>query len=194
MIVTQTAVAKLKYSTKANGSVRGFDMPSVKITGIFPKRANLIDQRKLKREVNIALDRTGNLIRGDFRKTTRTWSARSKAEASFGKIGPKFFGKEFGIEVNTKSRIYFFLARGTKSHFVAPRRAKALRFQAGYNAKTRPRIIGSRGGGAFGPVRFSKGHTVSGIKARDFDKEIAKRRQVTLNKLLRAAFLRASRS
>ena len=167
-------------------------MASVKITGIFPKRANLIDQRKLKREVNIALDRTGNLIRGDFRRTTRTWSARNKA--SFGKIGPKFFGKEFGIEVNTKSRIYFFLTRGTKRHFVAPRRAKALRFQAGYSAKTTPRRIGSRGGGSFGPTRFSLGHEVSGIKARDFDKEIAKRRQATLNKLLRAAFFRASKS
>ncbi len=51
-------------------------MASVKITGIFPKRANLIDQTKLKREVNGALDRTGKLIRGDFRNTTKTWKTK----------------------------------------------------------------------------------------------------------------------
>lgn len=55
-----------------------------------------------------------------------------------------------------------------------------MAFRAGYRAKTRRRIIGSHKGGAFGPLRFSKGHWVKGIEAREFQQEIAARRQRNL--------------
>ncbi len=165
-------------------------MTSITIKAILPKRASLVDQRKLNRELNRALDATGNIIRSDFRKTTSTWSQKNKP--SFGKIGPKNFRDGRGIEVNTKSKIYFFLTRGTRDHFVGPKRASALRFQSGYKAKTTRRFIGSRGGGAFGPVRFSKGHVVSGIRARDFDKVIAEKNQNKFIRRIQAALFRSA--
>ena len=165
-------------------------MASITFKAVLPKKAKLIDQAKLKRELNRALDVTGDIIRNDFRSTTRTWSQRNKP--SFGKIGPKNFKDARGIEVNTKSRIYFFLTRGTRDHFVGPKRASALRFQSGYKAKTARRVIGSGSGGAFGPVRFSKGHIVSGIRARDFDKAIAKKNQKKFQRRIQAAVFRAS--
>lgn len=158
-------------------------MPKIRIKGIFPKKPFLVDRRKLESEMNGALNKTAKVILSDFRKTTRTWTNKP----TFRKAGPR----GGAVDVFTSNRIYFFLTRGTKRRFVAPRKAKALRFKAGYNAKTRPRVIGSRGGGAFGPTAFSKGHWIKGIKARDFDTEIQKRRQKTLNNFIRVGILRS---
>ncbi len=166
------------------------DMTRITIKAILPKKAELLNQRKLDRELRSALDRTGNIIRSEFRKTTKTWSDRNKP--SFGKIGPKKFGNGRGIEVNTKSKIYFYLTHGTRDHPIAPRRAGALRFQTGYRAKTARRFIGSGSGGAFGPIAFSKGHVVSGIRARDFDKVIAEQQQKKFNRRIQAALFRAA--
>ena len=164
----------------------GHLMASITFKAVLPKKAKLIDQPKLQKELRGALKGTGKLILSDFNKTTRTWSNKP----SFQKKGPSRGKGELAVEVFTENLIYFFLTRGTRSHPVAPVRAKALRFQSGYKAKTRVRTIGSRSGGSFGPIAFSKGHMVKGIKARDFDKEIAKRRQKNLNNLIRLAFLR----
>ncbi len=158
-------------------------MPRIRIQGIFPRKPLLVDRRKLEIEANRALNKTANLIRSDFRKTVRTWTDKP----AFRKVGPQ----HGAVEVFTTNRIYFFLNDGTRRHFVAPRKAKALRFQAGYTAKTRPRTIGSRGGGSFGPTRFSLGHEVSGIKARKFDETIAERRQKTLRNFIRVGIMRS---
>lgn len=159
-------------------------MTKIRFKGIHPKKSILVDDRKLKSELNGALNKTANLIRGDFGKTTATWTNKPV----FKKEGPR----GGAVDVFTGNRIYFFLTRGTRSHFVSPKRASALRFKAGYRSKTRVQVIGSRGGGSFGPTAFSKGHRVKGIKARDFDEVIAKRRQKTLDNLIRLAILRST--
>lgn len=162
-------------------------MASITIKAILPKKRQVFDSRKLNTELRGALSKTGNLARTDFKKTTRTW----KDKPTFRKVGPRTKGDGLEVEVFTENLIYFFLTRGTRSHPVAPKRAKALRFKSGYKAKTRVKVIGSRGGGGFGATVFSKGHRVKGIKARDFDKVIAKRQQKILINLIRLAFLRA---
>jgi len=56
----------------------------------------------------------------------------------------------------------------------------ALRFQGGpYQAKTQPRVIGSRGGGPSGAYVFRKWarHLPNGIEAREWSAEIQKRRR-----------------
>jgi len=162
-------------------------MPSIRFKAILPKSSKLLDFRKLNPELKNAVDKTGDVIRSDFRRTVKTWTTKP----TFRKVGPKDFKGSLGVEVFAENKIYFYVVRGTKAHFVAPRRALALRFQGGYKAKSRTGVIGSRSGGAFGPTRFSKGHRVSGIKARDFDKEIRKRRQSTFDKLVRVAIVKS---
>ena len=162
-------------------------MARITIKAIVPKTDKLIDQFKLDRELKGTLDKTGNIIRSDFRKTTRTW----REKPDFRKTGPKSEHGGLVVEVFANNKVYFYLTHGTKSHLISPKRAGALRFQAGYRAKTRVRVVGSRSGGAFGAVAFSKGHRVSGIKAREFDKEIASRREKTFNSRVQAAFRRS---
>ena len=161
----------------------------ITIKAIVPKTNKLIDQRKLDRELKGTLDRRGNIIRTDFRKTTRTWNDKP----AFRKTGPKSERGGLVVEIFANNKVYFYLTHGTQSHLITPKRAGALRFQTGYRAKTRVRVLGSRSGGAFGAVAFSKGHRVGGIKAREFDKEIANRRGKTLIKLVRVALLSSIR-
>ncbi len=164
-------------------------MARITIKAIVPKTDKLIDQRKLDQELKGALNRTGNIIRGDFRKTTRTWNDKP----AFQKQGPKA-GRD-GLEVNvfTNHEVYFYVTRGTRAHIIRPMRAPSLRFRTGFSPKTRVRVIGSRAGSRFGPTVFAKQVSHPGTKAREFDKEIASRREKTLNKLVRVALLSSIR-
>jgi hypothetical protein len=103
-------------------------------------------------------------------------------------------------DVTTKNLIYQFVSLGTKGGYRIPKRplprGKSLRFRANYRAKTRPRTIGSRGGGASGPFVFAKSikpEKVKGIKAREFEKEIAQRRQRNFNNFMVRAWAEAIR-
>ncbi len=164
-------------------------MPRVILKAIVPKTNKLVDDTKLKTELISALSKTGDIIQKDFRKTTRTWSTKP----TFKKTGVKKSSDRLAIEIFADNEIYYYIVRGTREHPVAPVRARALRFRAGYKSKSRVGIIGSRAGGPFGPTRFSKGHMVSGIKARNFDETIAKRRQKTIDGQVRLAINRSVR-
>jgi hypothetical protein len=162
-------------------------MASVKITAILPKKAFLLDQRKLNIELNSALNKTANLIRSDFRKTVRTWTTKPV----FRKMGPR----HGAVEVFTSNRIYFFVSGGTRAHPITPLKPGGLlRFRGRFRAKTRVRVIGSRAGGASGPFVTAKRVAHPGTEPRDFDKVIAERRQTTFRKLTRNAVIRASKS
>ena len=163
-------------------------MASITFKAILPKKANLIDQPKLRKELRGALKGTGKLILSDFKKTTRTWNNKP----TFQKKGPLRGKGELAVEVFTENKVYAFVTRGTRAHIIRPARASSLRFHSGFSPKTRVRVIGSRGGSRSGSTVFAKQVSHPGSKARDFDKEIAKRRQKNLNNLVRLAFLRAA--
>lgn len=81
-------------------------------------------------------------------------------------------------EVYTINEIYGYVNDGTDGHIVAPKNKPFLAFQPNYTAKTSPSRISARAGGAKGGYVYTrKGHYVKGIKAREFDKQIAKLRK-----------------
>lgn len=161
-------------------------MASITFKAVLPKKAKLIDQPKLQKELRGALKGTGGLILSDFKKTTRTW----RDKPTFQKKGPGIARKGLAVEVFTHHEVYFFVTRGTRAHIIRPKRAGRLAFKTGFSPKTRVRVIGSRTGSRSGSTVFAKQVSHPGTKARDFDKEIAKRRQKNLNSLVRLAFLR----
>jgi hypothetical protein len=134
-----------------------------------------------------------NLMGTDFDKTHKTWKRKPK----FVKSGPKRSRGRLIGHVGTDNKIYGFVSKGTRKDYpIFPRRpGGVLAFPGGkYKAKTRPRVIGSRAGGARGPTRFAK-HVLKhpGIKARDFDKEIAKRRQKNFVTIVKKNLMQAIR-
>lgn len=116
-----------------------------------------------------ATRKAGNDIRKDFELTTETWSKKPKFEVVY-QVKPN--GPE--VLVGTDNEIYRYVNEGTKPHPIFPVRAKALRFQSGYTAKTVPGQLYSRAGGAFGETVF-RGYVMHpGTEARKFDEIIQK--------------------
>lgn len=126
----------------------------------------------------------------DFEQTTATWNKKPKFDVNL-----SLEGNTPSIEVTTKDEVYGYVDQGTKAHFVAPVKAKALAFRLGGSPKTKPGVIGSSGGGgSSGPVVFSQGHTVSGIKARGFSKKIEAKWRSEFGKRMLAAMKRVAQA
>jgi len=158
---------------------------------ILIKRA--ISAKDMTRALEASVSHIVNLMNTDFDKTHKTWKRKPK----FVKSGPKRSGQRLTGHVGTDSEIYGYVSKGTRKDYpIRPRRpGGVLAFPGGkYKAKTRPRVIGSRAGGARGPIRFAK-HIPKhpGIKARDFDEEIAKRRQRNFETIVKKNLMQAVR-
>lgn len=99
-------------------------------------------------------------VKEDFEKTVETWDTK-----------PEFNIREvrFRWSVYTDDQIYAYVDRGTKPHTIRPKRpGYPLAFQSGYVAKTIPRVIASRPGGASGPMVFTYEVHHPGTEAREF--------------------------
>lgn len=104
----------------------------------------------------------------DYQATTRTWDHKVDFESVL------TINRNGGVSiiVDTDNEIYTFVHDGTKAHPILPRRAKRLRFQGTYSAKTTPGVIQSKSGGSSGDFRYSAGVQHPGTKARNFTKVI----------------------
>lgn len=123
---------------------------------------NPFDIDGMKKLVDRALRRQTENEARSFRRGTATW----KHKPTFHIVKSK---DEIGYEVYTDSEIWKWVNFGTRRHDIFPVKAKALRFQTGYNPKTAVGQIGSVKGGKFGPevTRASVDHP--GIEPRRFD-------------------------
>lgn len=108
-------------------------------------RGKLYDAAATRRELSRALSAAAEGARVDFRVTVQTWNKQPKFQIE---------GSQYSRRVFTTDEVYGYVDRGTKAHVIAPKAGKALVFRGGYKAKTRPKVIGSSGGGASGDVVF----------------------------------------
>lgn len=163
-------------------------MSGVKFEAIIPKNlAGFFDFRRLEREMFRSMSDTIRQVEKDYQATVRTW----RRKPTFVKINPRKLFGSIDAKVTTKDEIYFFVEEGTRPHMIRPKRGGRLRFQTGYRAKTKPRRLGSTPGGSFGPFVSSTGVLHPGTVAREFSKEIAKRRKKLLVSLTQRAFRRS---
>jgi hypothetical protein len=105
----------------------------------------------------------------DFAFTTATWKHQPKFERLV-QVGPD----QIAILVGTDDEIYGYVNDGTRPHPIYPKRAKRLRFQPVYTAKTVPGSMTSRAGGPSGPFVYSMGVQHPGTQPRNFDEKIEK--------------------
>lgn len=136
-------------------------------------------------DVGILIDKIDELmaqeieiIAGRFRSTYRTWTTPSKPEWT--KTQGRLLGKDLVRQYTTKDFPYVWVNNGT------PR--GQVKFSDDYRPMTTPRVIGSknRRGKVLFRGRFSPWTT--GIKAREFDIEIAERRQPKFAKKMQTRF------
>lgn len=109
----------------------------------------------------------------DFRKTYETWSKESQPTQ---RTSISVTKTNVSIQNEVVGKIYGFVDKGTQGPYeIKPIRAKRLRFNSGYNAKTVVNQIRSSGGGPTGEIVYSLGVTHPGIEARNFSKNIMRK-------------------
>lgn len=163
--------------------------PKVRLEITRPDRP-LVDTAKLLRGLERAVDDTTAIAEANFKATTKTW----KRQVRFVRTRAARKGRGIEGQVTTDDEIYGYVTGGTRRHVIRPRRGRFLRFRGGkYRAKTQRRVLGSRAGGATGPIRFAKRVMHPGTKAREFQQEIAARRRVNLHNFVIRAWAEARR-
>lgn len=133
----------------------------------------------------------GTDMKGDFAKTTATWSDKPRWLVTRNINSREGFLRVF---VWTTHQHFTWVNEGTKDHYVPKTGTATMAFRK-YKAKTRPQWIGSRAGGAYGGVIVRTGRwKVSGIKAREYDKVLKKKWQPEFNKRMFEAMRQAARA
>jgi len=117
----------------------------------------------MKLAITNTLNGTAKAISVDFSVTTQTWQHRP----SFKIASPS----EYTREISTDSKIYGYVSRGTKVRYAT--------MTPGFVPKTVPFNIRSRRGRG-GVLFVNKKRPRPGIKAREFDKVIAKKWQAQI--------------
>jgi len=74
---------------------------------------------------------------------------------------------------NSGGETYMLVNAGSRPHTIRPRRARMLRFQPGYRAATRPRVLSSRSFSRSGNFISAQQVNHPGFEAREFDDTIA---------------------
>lgn len=113
---------------------------------------------------------TGPQITKLFEQTIEGWENQPRFATNIHN-----WAQEVRVKVATTSDIYAYVNNGTPAHTITPRRSPFLRFQPGYIAATRPRMLGSGKPRRFGTALSTMMVRHPGIKAREFDQEIAEK-------------------
>ncbi len=142
-------------------------MPVVQFKAIKPKR---LKEKEMRLELLNGLRSVARKVDKDFQATTSTWENKPEFETIISLRGGR---AEF--LVGTNSEIFKFVDEGTKPHMIYPKKAKFLRFQGGYNAKTQPGVLGSGQSSYSGDTIFSRGVKHPGNKPRKFTEMITKK-------------------
>lgn len=131
-----------------------------------------------------------------FKSTTEGWKDRPNFLQKFTN-SPTRVSAEIWPGQNTKmGKIYTYINNGTPDRRIRPRKARMLRFQPGYRAATRPRVLGSRPAQRFGDYVSSGEVKHHSIEAREFDAEIVEQYADTfvedMQEVIRVAVVRRS--
>lgn len=142
----------------------------LKLKPIKPK-ADPLNVAAIERTVKAVMQEAADDAKSDLEKTTEGWQHGVSFEAIPDKTG---------FIVGTADEVWNYLDQGTKAHEIRPRRATRLRFQTGYKAKTRPRVLASGGGGASGDVVYAKSVQHPGTEAREWSETVAEKYQTEI--------------
>lgn len=146
----------------------------------IPNYAKLVDSaiQKVNQE-------QAELVKKDLLKPTATWEHEVEAKVKQTRTG-------FTVKINDK--VYSILDVGSKPHDIAPKRAKALRFNTRFRSKTTPNKLAARKGLSAPPVAFAKSVKHPGTKPRNFKQQARERLNRRYPTALRKAIKQALKS
>lgn len=100
---------------------------------------------------------------------------------------------QLGIRVypdGPNAQQYALVNQGAGPHQIRPRKARMLRFQTGYRAGTRPRVLSSQAYQRFGDFRTAMVVNHPGFDAREFTQTIADEHEPEFNQDMQEAIAR----
>lgn len=154
----------------------------VRLEAIVPKQ--LFKIPLVRAEMFAEMGRQIDIMNRMYGATYRSWTHKPQFKKSF-RTSANFLE----AKVSTIDQIYAWVDDGTRAHAIVPRRASQLSFEAQFQPKTNPNIIGSRRGSRSG--RRHATHVFHpGAKPRNFTKEIVKRRAAPYTRQMQAAIKR----
>lgn len=150
-------------------------MPTINIKmRVFVPKEVLNDAKVIRNIQHVMSSKTAQDLKREFAKTYRSWDRQPNF------VQDHYFGSRvLWIKVFTYSTQYRLVNAGARPHEIRPRRGGLLRFQTGFRPKSRPRVIGSSGGGKFGDFISARVVHHPGHEAREFDAQIAEEYQET---------------
>lgn len=139
----------------------------VKATFKPMKRATLemMGIPQVRDEMLNELRKLGREAAKEFQAAFATWDHPVKVNQ---RIHLSRTDPEAGVEISTDDEIASYVDEGTVGHMILPVRRKVLSWQSGYRRKSRVGSLVAYQGGKFGDYAHSRGHWVSGIRARKF--------------------------
>lgn len=146
---------------------------------IVPKGKKPFDFAAL---MNRELDAEARQIVEDLQAVTSTWKHK-----------PKFMvSQKLGVRtITTADKVFEYVDAGTRPHIIRPRRAKVLRFNTRFKAKSVPNRFVARKGSSSPPVAYAMVVHHPGTKARGFTKLVARRSQKRVGRRFSAAITKA---
>lgn len=159
--------------------------------GIDPikPRKGLFDYKAYEREIKEAgADVAGEVVK-QLDRVVSGWEHRPDFAT---RMTVQAGGIAFDVfPTGPNKQIFIWVDKGTRRHWVAPRRGGVLAFKQYYAPRTRPGGGYGGPGRAFGPTVFSRGHEVSGIEPREFTKAAAEAAVPLLSDAVREAIREA---
>lgn len=137
---------------------------TISATAIIPSGL-VFNVPAVQRAVEACLDDLATQVKTDFEATVATWDDPAPF-AVIAKPGLR--------EIFTGQAVYAMLNKGTRQHTITPR-GRALVFQVPYQAKTAPRVIGSRSAGVGGQTVYSREVQHPGTAPREWDQAVAEK-------------------
>lgn len=132
-----------------------FKRPTLEMMGIPQVRDEMLNElRKIGKDASKELE-------GAF----ATWDNKPKVHQ---RIHLSRKEPEAGVEVYTDDEIADYVDKGTDGHMILPHYLGVLSWQRMYTRKSRVGSLVAFPGGKSGPYAHSRGHWVSGIRARKF--------------------------
>lgn len=160
----------------------------MRITGTTTIR-NKRDYTKFVDEIREAFrEEIKDEVVADFNDVTSDWQTDVTFDARVEVQGGNIV---IGIGPRRNAKIWRYVDEGTRAHAIRPRRAKRLRFQTGYSARTRPGRAHVGNGTASGDVVYSAGVWHPGTEAREFTKTIMDKWRKEIAQVVRDAIKEA---
>ena len=131
---------------------------------LVPINPKDFDIKGMADELQTVADEVAGRMKTDYEAGVQTWGHK----VDFTSEVDVNINGAVSIEIDTDDLVYLFVHEGTKAHDIFPRRARYLRFQSGYTAKTQPGAISSRSGGPSGPAQYRSYVRHPGTEGRRF--------------------------